>query len=238
MPPPHLSLSRGDSRATSAFPVPAGVSGGFLTLRRPLRRREVGKSPDLRSGGVDRVWLGRILGGGAETGRPPSLFCWAAASPRFRCRLRRRRMAAASPGRRFLRRRWWVRGWCLGGRKGGFKTAASQVRGKKVEDLWCRPQIWCSLSSGCAPGRCSFFVVRSSSSELVALAALQRLLARGSAAPVLVDLGGWSLRRLRRRSVRASGDLEDEDGVSELRCSLFPLFACACTCLYFVLFSV
>ena len=67
-------------------------------------------------------------------------------------------------------------------------------------------------------------------------AALQRLRARGSAAPVVVVLGGWSLRRLRRWSGLASDDLEVEDGECKFRCPLFALFEC--TCLYFVLLSV
>jgi hypothetical protein len=47
---PPSTVLRGESEATRDLPAAAGVSVGFLTLRRPLRRREDGESPDRRSG--------------------------------------------------------------------------------------------------------------------------------------------------------------------------------------------
>ena len=154
----------------------------------------------------------------------PSRFWWPAASP-LRLRLRRGCWAAgeSSPCCCSSRRRQQCGGECFQGGKRGFKTEAVLGCGVKVGDLWCSPQIWSRWSSGAAPGRCSFFVVSSSFSELDFLAARQRLRARGSAAPVVVVLGGRHLRRLRRRRVRASVDLEVEDGECELRRLLFPL---------------
>ena len=57
-------MHRGDSEATRRFPAAAGASVGFLALRRPLRRREDGESPDPRSGVVDKGACGRRRRGG------------------------------------------------------------------------------------------------------------------------------------------------------------------------------
>ena len=109
-------------------------------------------------------------------------------------------------------------------------TAVLQVCGALVEDLWRGSRIRCRLNSGCAPGRRSFILLRSISMELVNLAAHQRLVARGSPAPLVVDRGGWLLWRLRRWRVRPSGGCEVEDGGSNHRHPLFSLLACISLC--------
>jgi hypothetical protein len=216
--------------ATPARPVLAGVSVGFPTLRRPLRRREDGESPDLRSGVVDRVWIWRILGVEAEMGRSPTSFCWGAASPRSRRRPRRRRMAAALFHRRFLQRRWLACGWCSGGRRRDLEAAAAGARGVQGGDLatsgevvWRWPQVWGGGSLGGSPGRWSIFGFRSSFSELVAAAARQRLWARSFSVPLVRGAGGGFRRRLRRCRACVLGVREVEVVVLQLFCLLFSL---------------
>jgi hypothetical protein len=170
-------------------------------------------------------------------GSSASSFWCSAVPPLRRCLRRRCRAAGESPLCCCSSRRRRQGGdGCTKGRQGGFKTAALQVRGAMVVDLWRTSQIGCRLSSGCVHGRCSFIAFGSSSSELVVLAAHQRLRARGSSAPAVVARGGRLLQRLRRWRVRAFGDLEVEDGGSKLRRPLFSPFSCTCPCC--VYFSV
>jgi hypothetical protein len=217
----------GDSgRSTACSPV----SRGIPLLRRPLRRREGGGSPvpACTYGRVGRRSRRRRQGGGGAGGgcfavdaafsgggalRGSSSSCSTCRGPRPGVVLVFFVLSSDLCWRRIWR--------CVQDRRRGSKTAALQVRGKKVVDLWRWSQIRCSVSSGCAPGRCSIFVSRSSSSELVVAAARQRLRARGSAAPVVVVLGG---------------DLEVEDGECKLCCSLFSLFVCSWlnSVLYFI----
>ena len=177
-------------------------------------------------------------------GWPPSSFCWAAASPRFCRRLRRRRMAAALPCRRSLRCRRELRGRCEGGWWRGAEGADVGVGGVQVEVLatsaevgWRWPRAGIGGSWGCAPGRWCFFAFRSSSPELVATAARVRLRAWSSPGPSVSAAGGGILRRLRRRRPRVLAVLDVEEGVLQRCCSLFSLwffFACIWLCTAFV----
>ena len=190
------------------------------------------------------MWIWRILGGGVEEGRPPSSFCWAAASLRSRRRPRRRRMAAALFHRRSLRCRWLLCGWCSGGLREDLDAAAARFRGSLVVDLatsgevdWRRPQVWGGGDLGGSPGRWNISGFRSSSKGLVAAAARLRLWARSPSAPWVKDAGGGFLRRLRRRSSRVRGVLEVEDDVLQQCCVLYPfrmLAACIRICFVFL----
>ena len=208
--------------------LPASV--GFLPLRRPLRRREGGESPDLRSGVVNRG----LVGGVGVAGSPTSSFWCAAASPFRRRRRRRGQVAGESPFCRCsLRRRRQIGGEWVGGRRRRCETAAVEVCGVLVMDLWRWPQIRAGRCSGRVPGRWFIFVCRSSSSELVDVAVHQRLWTRSSSVPGLRTSGGCCLRRLRRWRLRVLEDLGGEDGVLQQRRSLYPsfcFFACIRQC--------
>ena len=163
-------------------------------------------------------------------GWPPSSFCWAAASPRSRRRLLRRRLAAALPCRHFLRCRWVARVWWSGDLQGGLEVAAADADEVVVEDPavsdeagWHRPRIWGGWSLGVFPSRWFFFAFKSSSSELVAPAAHQRLRARSSSVPVEWGAGGLFLRRLRRWRAGVIRALVVVDGLLQLFFLLLPL---------------
>ena len=179
-------------------------------------------------------------------GWPASSFCGSAASPPRR-RLRRRCLAAAvSPTCRcFVRRRRQVGDGCIKVRWRRCGVAATWEGGVMVEDLatsmeveWHRPRIRGGGCLGVFPGRWIFFVFKSSSSELVAPAALQRLLrrfrrwTRAPSAPWWMSSGGLVLRRLRRRGLCALEDPEGDDGVTQRRALFSPcfFFACICSC--------
>ena len=223
------TVPRGERGGDSAIPSGRRRIWGFLTLRRPLRRREGEESPDLRSGEVEREpW-----GGAGVVGSPASSF-WCSAAPPFRRRLwRRGRAAGESPSFRcFLWRRRRDRGVCIAGWWRSFKTVEVRECGVQVEDLRRRPQIWSRSCLGRLPGRCCLADFRSSSTELVATAARQRPWARSSSAPAAGGPGGWLLRRPRRWRGGVLGILEVEDG-EDRRCSCFLLvsfFACIPTC--------
>ena len=116
------------------------------------------------------------------------------------------------------------------------EDAAVGVCGLKVEDLaisgeveWHWPQAWGGRNSGCVPGRWTFVVSKSSSSEMVSTAAHQRLRARSSSVSWMGDPGGGFPRRRRRWRPRALGELEVEDGLRQQCISLYFLcFFCAC----------
>lgn len=156
-------------------------------------------------------------------------------------------MAAAPICRRFLRRRWLFCGVRSGGlRREAEAAAAAGARGVKDEDLatsgevvWRWPQFWGGACSGASPGRCCFFGVESSFSELEVVVARQRLRARSFSALWVTDAGDWSLRRPRRRRAGVLGVLEVEDDVLQQRCSLYPLFVdlAACILICSVIFS-
>ena len=166
------------------------------------------------------------------------------ASPFRRRRRRRCQAAGESPICRCFLRRRQIGGGCTGCRRRRFKMAAVRVRGVLVEDLaisgemvWRRPRIWSSSCLGRPPSRCCCFVFRSSSMELVATAVLQSLRARSSSAPKVGAPGGWVLRRLRRRRGGAPGDLEVEEGLSQLCFSCFfsvSFVACISICTLFL----
>ena len=112
---------------------------------------------------------------------------------------------------------WW---WRCG-------DAAVEEGGVQAVDLGRWPRIWSGRCSGQVPGRWSCFSFRSSSSELVAAAALQGLRTwcssvLGARSP---DGRRWSFVLVLR---------EVEDGVT-LQCRLYPLFffACNCCCIVF-----
>ena len=116
------------------------------------------------------------------------------------------------------------------------EAAAVGFCGLQVGDLaisseveWRWPQVRGGRSLGCVPGRWTFAVLRSSSSELVDIATHQRFRARSSSASWVSAPGGGSFRRLRRWRPHALGELEVEDGVRQQWCSLYLLcFFCAC----------
>ena len=232
-----LQCSEAISRATWVFPAAVGVSGGFLPLRRPLRRREGGESPDLRSGVVNRG----LEGGVGVAGSPASSFWCAAASPLRRRRRRRCQVAGESPlCRCFLRRQRRIGGECGAGRRRRCETAVAGVCGVLVVDPaisveveWRWPRIRAGRCSGRVPGRRFFFVSRSSSRELVDDAVHQRLWTRSSSDPGMRTPGGRCLRRLRRWRPCVLEDLDGEDGVLQQRRSLYPslvFFACIRLC--------
>ena len=129
---PLSTVLRGDFEGDSGFPAAAGVSEGFLPLRRPLRRREGGESPDLRSGVVNRG----SCGGAAEAGWPASSLCSSVASPPWRRPRRRSQAAGASPSCRcFFRHRWQAGDEWAGGRRRRCEAAAAWWCGVKVVDL-------------------------------------------------------------------------------------------------------
>ena len=119
-------------------------------------------------------------------------------------------------------------------------AAAAWEGGVMVEDLatsveveWHRPRIWGGGCLGVVPGRWIFFDFRSSSSELVVSAALQRLRARVSSVPWRTASGGCVLRRLWRWRSRVLEGPEVEDGVTQRWRSLYSpcfFFACICSC--------
>ena len=93
-------------------------------------------------------------------------------------------------------------------------VAAAGMRGLQVRDLatssevGCRwAQFRCGSCSGCVPGRCPLFVSRSSSSELVVVAARQRLWSRSSSCSAV----RLCSRRLRREVCLFFSREEDED---------------------------
>ena len=198
----------GDPRRTTAS---APRRRGIPPLRRPLRRREGGGSPSRActygrlgwrprrrrrggrgaGGGVFGV-VAIFSGGGALRGRPSSRATGSGSRPGV----------VLEP---VFSRQIWDGG--SGGRRGGSRTAPLLARGKVVEDLGRGPRIWSRVSSGASPGRCFLGVPKPGSSEAATDAALQRLMARGSAVPRVVDLRGGVLRRLRRRRARLVVDL-------------------------------
>jgi hypothetical protein len=100
------------------------------------------------------------------------------------------------------------------------------------EVVWRWPQIRSSWSLGQVPGRWFFFVLRSSSVELVDTAVLRRLWARSSSAPWM-RASGACFRRLRRWRLCVAELLEACNGGVQLCCLLYPssfFFACIRWC--------
>ena len=171
------------------------------------------------------------------------MFCGSAASPPWRRPRRCSRAAGASLSCLCsLRRRRRTGDGCTEGRWWRSEAAAAWAWGLLVVDLatsgevgWRLPQIWSGRCSGLFPGRWRSTVFISSSSELVNLAAHQRLRARGSSVLWVRAPGGCCLRRLRRRSSTAAEALVVVGGVTQRwrPCILFFL-ACVCSCFVFL----
>jgi hypothetical protein len=208
------SVSPGGRRRICGIPLPppaALAAGGWGIPRSALRR-------------VDR---GLVDGVAAVGWSASSFWCSAASPPRRRPRRRFQAAGTSQLVRLFLWRRRRARDGCTGGRTGRCKAAAASACGVLVEDLatsgevvWRWPQIRSGSSSGQVPGRCSTFVLRSSSVELVDAAAFRRLWARSSSAPWVRAPRGC-LRRLRRWRLRATVLLEVGDGGAQRCCPLF-----------------
>ena len=226
-----ISFSPGGRRRICGIPHPppaAPAAGGWGISRSAFRRVDKG------------LW-----GGAAVAGWPASSFCSSAASPPRR---RPRRCSRAAGASLLcccsLRRRRQAGDECTGGRWRRCEEAVVWGCGVQVVDLATsgevvrrRPQIRCGRCLGRAPGRWTISAFRSSSSELVFVAARQRLRVRSSSAPGCRTPGGCYLRRLRRWRSRVLGFLEVEDGVLQQCYPLYPsccFFACMwpCTFLY------
>ena len=94
--PPPSTVKKGEREATAFPPRSAGGVAGFLALWPPLRRWLVGGGTSALVWLVDRGRFGFVVGAGVKVGSASLRIRLVAASPPSRCRLRRRRSAAAS----------------------------------------------------------------------------------------------------------------------------------------------
>ena len=151
-----------------------------------------------------------------------ALAFWCAAASPLRRRRRRRGQAAGEPPFCCSSLRCWRQfgGEWVESRWRRCGTAAVGVCGVLAVDLaisgevgWRWPQIRAGRCSGRVPGRCFFSVCRSSSWELVDVAAHQSLWTRSSSVPGRRFPGVCGLRRLRRWGWCVLELLGGEDGV-------------------------